>query len=92
MMDERCLVDLINERFDDMKDSIASLKADMLRESQGIKDEQEAHMAADAIQFKNLHIDLGGLKNLKMTVVGATSGAFAVLTVVFKVVEHYILK
>ncbi len=90
MMDERCLVDLINERFDDMNDKIDNLKSDMLRESAAIKAAQTSHEAQDATQFKNLHADLGGLKNLKMTVMGASSGAFAVVAIVFKVVEHFL--
>ena len=90
MTDDRCLVDLINQRFDDMNGKIDDLKSDMLRESQTIKTQQTSHEAQDAVQFKALHVDLGGLKNLKMTLIGASSGAFAVITIVFKVVEHFL--
>lgn len=90
MMDERCLVDLINERFDDMNAKIDNLKADMLRESQSIKSKQDTHEADDKAHFEKLGTDLGGLKNLKMTVMGASSGAFAVVAIVFKVIEHYL--
>lgn len=90
MYDDRCLVDLINKRFDDTLSTISSLKADMLRESQNLKEEIKAHEHSDQEQHAALKADVEGLKNVKWMITGAASAAVVIAQVLFKVLERLV--
>ena len=79
---ESCLVDLINQRFDDLNARIDELKIDTVKR-------QDQHEVDDKARFEKLQNDLSGLKNLKLTIMGAASGAFVVVQAAAKIIEHY---
>ena len=85
MYDDRCLVDLINKRFDDMNQSISTLKADVIRQ-------QAQHELHDVDRFEDLSERLKGFEKLKWTIMGAASAAFVVIQAASQVFEHFYLK
>lgn len=90
MYDDKCLVDLINQRFDDMNAKIADLKSDMVRGAEDIKKRHDEHEVHDEERFKHTNSDLSNLRNLKLTVMGAASGAFVVVQAAAEVLKHYL--
>lgn len=88
--DDRCLVDLINKRFDDTLGTISSLKADMLREIQSLKEKIKEHENLDSHQHAELINDVEGLKNVKWMITGAASAAVVIAQVLFKLIERLI--
>jgi DNA-binding ferritin-like protein len=89
MISESCLVDLINERFDDMKSQISELKADMLRESKNLKDQAEVHENDDRFRFDQISQKMQAFEKIKWTVMGAASAAFVVVQAAVKTLEHF---
>lgn len=83
MIDEGCLVDLINQRFDDLNARVDELKQDMVKR-------QDQHEVDDKQRFEKIQGDMSGLKNLKMTIMGAASGAFVVVQAAAEVIKHLI--
>lgn len=90
MYDDRCLVDLINKRFDDTLANISALKSDMLRESQNLKDKIYDVEKAYQEQHAALKADVEGLKNVKWMITGAASAAVVIAQVLFKVLERLV--
>ena len=90
MYDDRCLIDLINKRFDDTNAQITALKADMLREVQALKAKHDEHEEHDTERFALITTKLEAFEKIKWTVMGAASVAFAIIQAASKAVEHFL--
>lgn len=92
--DDRCLVDLINKRFDDTNGNIGELKKDMLRESQALKkalDEHEEYVIKKHAEIEGRLNKLEDMtKSVRWAVAGATAVAFAVLEAVVWAFDKFI--
>lgn len=88
--DDRCLVDLINKRFDDTLANISALKADMLRETENLKGRIKEVETQDQAQHAELKTDVDSLKNVKWMLTGAASAAVVIAQVLFKLIERFI--
>ena len=92
MYDDRCLVDLINKRFDDVNAQLSNLKSDMLRESQSLKEKHDKHEEQDTERFGAINTKLQPIDRMRWTIAGAASVAFVLLEAASKVIDHYINK
>ncbi len=88
--DDRCLVDLINKRFDDTLANISALKADMLRETENLRGRIKEVETQDQAQHAELKTDVDSLKNVKWMLTGAASAAVVIAQVLFKLIERFI--
>lgn len=88
--DDRCLVDLINKRFDDTNTNMASLKADMIREVQALRAEIKDHETFDGEQHSSIKADIESLKNVKWVITGAASAAVVIAQMLFKLIERFV--
>ena len=81
--DDRCLVDLINKRFDDTNGNIGELKKDMLREAQGLKaliDDHKDLVSEKHGQYEERLAKLETVNtSIRWAVAGASAVAFALL-------------
>ncbi len=83
MIDETLIVNLINERFDDVNARIDDLKRDVLATGQ-------MHAKDDAEQFSKVESDMNDLKKFKWMLMGAVSAASSGSVVAIqKVLEHF---
>lgn len=89
MYDDRCLVELINQRFDDMNSKVDNLKSDIVIR-------QDRHELNDQIQHSELsrkmNVIEGSQSKIRWIVAGMSSIAFVVLEASARVIEHYITK
>lgn len=92
--DDRCLVDLINKRFDDTNGNIGELKKDMLREAQGLKKSLDEHVAFSAAKHNEFDKRLKSLeevnKSMRWAVAGASAVAFALIEAVTWAFDKFI--
>lgn len=89
MYDDRCLVELINQRFDDMNSKIDNLKSDIVAR-------QDRHELSDQTQHSELSRKMNSVEinqsRIRWTVAGMSSVAFVLLEAGSRVLEHYITK
>lgn len=87
MYDDRCLVDLINQRFDDVNSKIDNLKVDIVTR-------QDRHELSDQTQHSELSRKMNGVEmsqsRIRWTVAGMSSVAFVLLEAGSRILEHYI--
>lgn len=84
MYDDRCLVDLINKRFDDVNGRIAEIKADIVRK-------HDDHEKQDEERFSSISTRLGKFDRLSWAASGAAAVAFAVIQASWWAVQKYVL-
>ncbi len=83
MIDERLIIDLLNQRFDDMSDRIDDLKRDVLSTA-------DKHSKDDEVRFEKLESDVSKLNQMKWTILGMVSGlSSGGVVAIQKVLEHF---
>lgn len=85
-MDDNCLVDLINKRFDDQNQTLASLKLDMLREIKDLKDQNNQLEDDVNSRFGAVNDRLTRFDRLTWM----ASGATIVIVGLMKIAEHFV--
>lgn len=82
MIDETLIVNLINERFDDVNARIDDLKRDVLGTA-------KSHSEHDDERFDKVELDLSEFKKIRWMIMGIISGGSALsVTALQKVLEH----
>lgn len=89
MYDDRCLVELINQRFDDMNSKVDNLKSDIvIRQDRHELNDQTQHSELS----RKMNVIEGSQSKIRWIVAGMSSIAFVVLEASARVIEHYITK
>jgi hypothetical protein len=82
--DERLLIELLNQRFDDVKSQMSSMKQDLLREAQSLSQTFSEHEKKDESRYQ----EVTGRLTEHDKIVWKASGIILAVTVIGKIILY----